>query len=390
MHNRIASLLDAHKKYWPESNNAQLLPLRFSLFYAQLEQHARATEIIAANHLSVAEFDVLATLRRSPPPYVLTPSDIQNSMLISSGGLTKVLLELESRGFVSRTSNESDRRIKPVMLNINTLSILNKVMIELENVFKPKKRVFVSLTLASAVIGAMVIYMAWRVALPGLEQINAKLPVVFGGIGIAIALALLAGVAGIVLAILGVPIMKIFYFWAWKAVNILFPFAVVLGRIFDIPRSKIEQSFIEVSNHLVKQHRVKVPADRIMILTPHCIQLDTCVHKITRNIENCRQCGGCSVGDMLGLAHKYGIHMAVATGGTLARQMVKQIRPKAIVAVACERDLTSGIQDVFPLPVVGVLNERPFGPCFNTRVDIKRVEAAVLDFLEVEEKHGEH
>lgn len=106
--------------------------------------------------------------------------------------------------------------------------------------------------------------------------------------------------------------------------------------------------------------------------------------------ENCRQCGGCSVGDMLGLAHKYGIHMAVATGGTLARQMVKQIRPKAIVAVACERDLTSGIQDVFPLPVVGVLNERPFGPCFNTRVDIKRVEAAVLDFLEVEEKHGEH
>lgn len=34
--------------------------------------------------------------------------------------------------------------------------------------------------------------------------------------------------------------------------------------------------------------------------------------------------------------------------------------------------------------------KRPFGPCFNTRVDIKRVEAAVLDFLEVEEKHGEH
>ena len=43
-------------------------------------------------------------------------------------------------------------------------------MIELENVFKPKKRVFVSLTLASAVIGAMVIYMAWRVALPGVRR----------------------------------------------------------------------------------------------------------------------------------------------------------------------------------------------------------------------------
>ena len=175
-----------------------------------------------------------------------------------------------------------------------------------------------------------------------------------------------------------------------KAINILFPFAVVLGRLFNIPRDRIEQSFIEVSNNLVLQHKVKVPANRIMILTPHCIQLDTCVHKITRNVENCRQCGRCSVGAMLGLAHKYGCHFAVATGGTLARQMVKQARPKAIVAVACERDLTSGIQDVFPLPVLGVLNERPFGPCFNTRVDINKLEAAILAFMEDDEEETKH
>ena len=67
--------------------------------------------------------------------------------------------------------------------------------------------------------------------------------------------------------------------------------------------------------------------------------------------------------------------------------MVKELRPRAIIAVACERDLTSGIQDVFPLPVIGVLNERPYGPCFNTRVDIRKVEAAILDFLDTEEKY---
>ena len=91
------------------------------------------------------------------------------------------------------------------------------------------------------------------------------------------------------------------------------------------------------------------------------------------------------MGSVLGLAHKYGCKLAVATGGTLARQMVKQARPKAIVAVACERDLTSGIQDVFPLPVLGVLNERPFGPCFNTRVDIDKLEKAILVFMDDEE-----
>ena len=71
------------------------------------------------------------------------------------------------------------------------------------------------------------------------------------------------------------------------------------------------------------------------------------------------------------------MHLVVATGGTLARQLVAKARPKAIIAVACERDLTSGIQDVFPIPVIGIFNERPFGPCFNTRVDIDRVEEAI-------------
>ena len=83
----------------------------------------------------------------------------------------------------------------------------------------------------------------------------------------------------------------------------------------------------------------------------------------------------------MGLAHKFGLHVVISTGGTLARQAVRQARPKAIVAVACENDLTSGIQDVFPLPVLGVLNERPNGPCFNTRADMTKVEDAIRTFL---------
>lgn len=68
-----------------------------------------------------------------------------------------------------------------------------------------------------------------------------------------------------------------------------------------------------------------------------------------------------------------GFHFFVATGGTLARQIVYKTRPKAVLAIACERDLMSGIQDVYPLPAVGVLNIRPNGPCFNTHVDMAEV-----------------
>ncbi len=57
-------------------------------------------------------------------------------------------------------------------------------------------------------------------------------------------------------------------------------------------------------------------------------------------------------------------------------------RPDAIVAVACERDLTPGIQDSYPLPVIGVLNDRPNGPSINTEVNIEKVRDGILSFLD--------
>ena len=82
------------------------------------------------------------------------------------------------------------------------------------------------------------------------------------------------------------------------------------------------------------------------------------------------------------MADEYGVKIAVATGGTLARRIVVENKPEAIVAVACELDLTTGIQDTYPIPVIGVLNERPYGPCMNTRVDLQKVKEAILYFLE--------
>jgi len=76
----------------------------------------------------------------------------------------------------------------------------------------------------------------------------------------------------------------------------------------------------------------------------------------------------------------------VATGGTLARRIVVEKKPDIIIAVACERDLTSGIQDSFPIPVFGVLNMRPFGPCYDTDIDLDLVEKGIATFLENENR----
>jgi hypothetical protein len=248
-------------------------------------------------------------------------------------------------------------------------------------VSRPKKRLFIALILASLFLAALSTYGIWMVSFPGLSNISRYLPIILGCLLAAVILGIFCGVIGIILAILGVRTLPVFQRLAWSAINFLFPMAIQVGKLLDFDKERVERSFIEVSNHLIKQQNVKALPEKVLILSPHCIQLDTCPHKITRDVNNCHRCGGCQVGELLDLAKELKVQFVIVTGGTLARNVIKSLRPKAILAIACERDLTSGIQDVFPLPVIGILNERPNGPCCNTRVDIAKVRKMVLDFL---------
>ena len=246
-----------------------------------------------------------------------------------------------------------------------------------KDTIRPKKRLFLALILLSTILLSGVIYVFWKLMLPGLHNISFYLPIIVGSsILILIFLALLL-ISVMVLAVMGFPMFKALQGAAWSFVIFLFPLAIFIGKVFGIEKERTEQSFIELSNHLFKQRNLIVPGERILLLLPHCLQLDTCIFKITQDVNNCKQCGNCTIGELLRISKKYGVHMSVVPGGTLARRVVIQLRPKVVLAVACERDLTSGIQDVFPLPVFGVFNERPCGPCFNTRVDTVLVEDAI-------------
>jgi DNA-binding MarR family transcriptional regulator len=66
--------------------------------------------------LNGATFDVLATLRRSGPPYALTPSHLIETMMITSGTATNRVDQLEKAGLVARIPNPQDRRSTLVAL----------------------------------------------------------------------------------------------------------------------------------------------------------------------------------------------------------------------------------------------------------------------------------
>ncbi len=71
----------------------------------------------AAHGLSIADFDVLAALRRSGPPYELKPSTISRTLMLSPAGMTGRLDRLERAGLVERRMDPDDRRSFLVRLN---------------------------------------------------------------------------------------------------------------------------------------------------------------------------------------------------------------------------------------------------------------------------------
>lgn len=77
----------------------------------------RAHETAFQRHgLNGASFDLLATLRRSGPPFRLSPSDLLDTMMITSGTMTNRIDQLEKQGLVERLPHPDDRRALLVAL----------------------------------------------------------------------------------------------------------------------------------------------------------------------------------------------------------------------------------------------------------------------------------
>ena len=255
-------------------------------------------------------------------------------------------------------------------------------MLSIPAIARPKKRLFLGLMLVTEFLAALVLYGMWKITYLGLSEIYEKLPSMLGALIISVSIFSVGIVFNMVLAMEGLPFLPLLRKYSYALIRLLFPISVRIGKIFGISRRQLEGSFIAVSNLIFIKCGLKVKADRLLVLVPHCLQLATCPHKITRDPYNCKRCGGCNIGDLMKLSDEMGFHFLVATGGTLARQFVEKTRPKAVLAIACERDLMSGIQDVYPLPAVGVLNIRPNGPCYNTRVNMDDVRKMLDKIIE--------
>ncbi|QTF93486.1 MarR family transcriptional regulator [Halomonas sp. BM-2019] len=125
--NRVKSAIAQWQREMP---GLDLLPMEVVgyLKTSQLITRSQLEAFFKAHGLQAGEFDVLATLRRAGAPYALTPTQLFETLMVSSGGMTNRLDRLERAGLIVRTPNPEDRRGTLVSLTEPGLALMNRLV----------------------------------------------------------------------------------------------------------------------------------------------------------------------------------------------------------------------------------------------------------------------
>ena len=128
-------------------------------------------------------------------------------------------------------------------------------------------------------------------------------------------------------------------------------------------RDWVENAAVKVYNALALLRGRKVGKGELLLLIPRCLSKDT-------------------LDGVLGIAGKYGVPVFVATRDSSPAGSIRERRPRAVVAVACERDMVSGLHDVAgKVPVLGLTMTLPSGPCKDALLDLGQLEDWVRSYV---------
>ena len=129
--------IENHKLKSPSTYNDIInITIPFYMLYGKLLKEI--TSVLEEDfNISNSELDVLGSLKMSGgDEFTLSPTDLYERLLFSSGGMTKVLKKLEEKTFIKRIFSAKDKRSKLVKLTPKGEKILDislKAVIEEEN-----------------------------------------------------------------------------------------------------------------------------------------------------------------------------------------------------------------------------------------------------------------
>ncbi|MFN0264583.1 MarR family winged helix-turn-helix transcriptional regulator [Tepidamorphus sp. 3E244] len=131
---KVEDAIDNISRNWPQIGNESGV-FSFVVQYIAAQLNASAREALKPFDLSFTAFEVLCALRISDE-HALLPTDLYDRVLLSSGGLTKVLKAMEARDLIARPQAQDDARRKPVVLTDHGRKLVEQAMTAVQSAEK--------------------------------------------------------------------------------------------------------------------------------------------------------------------------------------------------------------------------------------------------------------
>jgi hypothetical protein len=230
-----------------------------------------------------------------------------------------------------------------------------------EAFIKEPKRLFLGMVAFTfGLIFAACCLLAWGFY-PRLQSINPTLATTSLAVVLLFAGAFLVLFGSISFALMTKRPMKLAESLGMQSFKI-FPMISFVASNCGISKDRLGYSLLEIHNELTRNRLRKASNGRILVLSPRCLDRET-------------------VDQIRALTSEYDCDFYMAPTGAQARQKIVQTKPAAIIGIACERDLITGIRDVgYHYPVLGITNKRPMGPCKGAFIDMGELRGAIDTF----------
>ncbi len=147
-----------------------------------------------------------------------------------------------------------------------------------------------------------------------------------------------------------------------------------IAQFFGTGSSIVDQIGIEVRNHLNHKRFMEVKGGDRILVVPQCLRSVKCPARLDSSVGvTCKECGMCVIKDLKAEADRLGYGFYIVPGGSFVERIVKAMRPKAALGVACYKDLNMGMHELSRAEclVVGVPLTKD--GCVETNVNIKEL-----------------
>jgi len=145
-----------------------------------------------------------------------------------------------------------------------------------------------------------------------------------------------------------------------------------------VEETELLQLYVETKNRSMIESFASTPYNERVVMLPQCLRAQDCPAELGKYGYECQQCGRCSISKIVQLTKDLGYKGTfILPGGSIAKKILLELKPKASLGVACLKELVLGS---FLCEKVGVIGQGVAlltDGCINTIVDLKTLKKAL-------------